>query len=43
MGWRPAVEGEHIGISLEVWDNIFETILRLRGNLIVPRYLDIPE
>lgn len=35
-GWRPAPAGAHTGISLEVWDNIFETILRLKGNMIVP-------
>ena len=35
-GWRPAARGEHTGISLEVWDNIFETILRLKGNMVVP-------
>ncbi|MGH9589477.1 MAG: glycosyl hydrolase 115 family protein, partial [Terracidiphilus sp.] len=35
-GWIPAKKGEHTGISLKVWDNIFETILRLKGNIIVP-------
>ena len=35
-GWSPAAKGEHTGISLAVWDNIFETILRLKGNMIVP-------
>ncbi|HUA99710.1 MAG TPA: glycosyl hydrolase 115 family protein [Terracidiphilus sp.] len=35
-GWRLAPPGAHTGISLEVWDNIFETILRLKGNMIVP-------
>lgn len=35
-GWRPAAKGEQTGISLKVWDNIFETILRLKGNMIVP-------
>jgi hypothetical protein len=35
-GWRPAASGEHTGISLGVWDNIFETTLRLKGNMIVP-------
>jgi len=35
-GWIPAEKGEHAGISLKVWDNIFETILRLKGNMIVP-------
>jgi len=35
-GWIPAVKGERTGISLRVWDNIFETILRLKGNMVVP-------
>ncbi|HTB97549.1 MAG TPA: glycosyl hydrolase 115 family protein [Terracidiphilus sp.] len=35
-GWIPAAKGEHTGISLAVWDNIFETTLRLKGNMIVP-------
>ncbi|HMG86965.1 MAG TPA: glycosyl hydrolase 115 family protein [Terracidiphilus sp.] len=35
-GWIPAAKGEHTGISLKVWDNIFETTLRLKGNMIVP-------
>jgi Ni/Co efflux regulator RcnB len=35
-GWIPAGKGEHAGISLKVWDNIFETTLRLKGNMIVP-------
>src|ERR1035441_409845 len=35
-GWAPPPKGEQTGISLAVWDNIFETILRLKGNMIVP-------
>jgi len=35
-GWIPATKGEHTGISLKVWDNIYETILRLKGNMVVP-------
>ncbi len=35
-GWRPAPRGAHTGISLKVWDNIFETVLRLKGNMVVP-------
>lgn len=35
-GWIPAAKGEQTGISLKVWDNVFETILRLKGNMIVP-------
>ena len=35
-GWAPAREGEKTGISLEVWDKIYETTLRLKGNMIAP-------
>ncbi|HEV2273967.1 MAG TPA: glycosyl hydrolase 115 family protein, partial [Acidobacteriaceae bacterium] len=35
-GWIPAAKGQQAGISLKVWDNIFETTLRLKGNIIVP-------
>ncbi len=35
-GWILAAKGEHTGISLKVWDNVFETILRLKGNMVVP-------
>ncbi len=35
-GWIPAAKSEKTGISLKVWDNIFETTLRLKGNMIVP-------
>ena len=35
-GWMPAEPGERTGISLKVWDNVFETILRLKGNMVVP-------
>jgi hypothetical protein len=35
-GWIPGSKSERTGISLRVWDNIFETILRLKGNMIVP-------
>ena len=35
-GWSPAAKGAHTGIALKTWDNIFETILRLKGNMIVP-------
>lgn len=34
-GWAPDPMGENI-FSLAVWDRIYETILRLRGNMIVP-------
>ncbi|HUY95823.1 MAG TPA: glycosyl hydrolase 115 family protein, partial [Terracidiphilus sp.] len=35
-GWIPATKSEHTGIALRVWDNVFETILRLKGNMVVP-------
>ena len=35
-GWIPAAKGEQTGIALKVWDNVFETILRLKGNMVVP-------
>ncbi|MBS1803962.1 MAG: glycosyl hydrolase 115 family protein [Acidobacteria bacterium] len=35
-GWIPGLKSKRTGISLRVWDNIFETILRLKGNMIVP-------
>ena len=35
-GWMPATKGEQSGISLKAWDQVFETILRLKGNMIVP-------
>jgi Glycosyl hydrolase family 115 len=35
-GWAPAAKGEHTGISLKVWDNIYETTLRLKGNAVSP-------
>jgi hypothetical protein len=35
-GWIPAAKGEQTGISLRVWDNVYETILRLKGNMVVP-------
>jgi hypothetical protein len=35
-GWSPGPKGEGTGISLEVWNRIFETILRLKGNIVCP-------
>lgn len=35
-GWRPPAKGEQTGISLKTWDNVYETILRLKGNMVVP-------
>ena len=35
-GWAPGEAKDHTGISLEVWSKIFETILRLKGNMVTP-------
>lgn len=35
-GWIPAEKGQQTGISLKTWDNVYETILRLKGNMVVP-------
>lgn len=35
-GWVTPKKGEQTGIALSTWDMIFETILRLKGNMIVP-------
>ena len=35
-GWVTPKKGEQTGIALSTWDMIFETILRLKGNMVVP-------
>jgi Glycosyl hydrolase family 115 len=35
-GWAPGELKDKSGISLSVWDKIFETILRLKGNMVAP-------
>jgi hypothetical protein len=35
-GWAPGEETDHSGIDRPVMDKIFETILRLKGNMVVP-------
>lgn len=35
-GWAPPRKKEGTGISLEMWNKIFETILRLKGNMVAP-------
>jgi hypothetical protein len=35
-GWAPGEAKDKTGISLEVWNKIYETILRLRGNMVAP-------
>ena len=41
-GWKPGA-ADHTGISLAVWDKIFEAILRLKGNMIVPGTFVFPD
>ena len=33
-GWAPGEATDHTGISLAVWNKIFETVLRLKGNMV---------
>ncbi len=35
-GWIPPAKGVQTGISLKAWDMVFETTLRLKGNMVVP-------
>ena len=35
-GWAPGEKKDHTGISLDVWNKIYETILRLKGNMAAP-------
>jgi len=35
-GWAPGEERDHTGISLAAWNRIYETILRLKGNIVAP-------
>jgi hypothetical protein len=35
-GWAPGEKKDGTGISLEVWNHIFDTILRLKGNMVMP-------
>jgi hypothetical protein len=35
-GWAPGEEKDKTGISLSAWNKIYETILRLKGNMVVP-------
>jgi len=41
-GWKPGT-ADGTGISLEVWDRIFEALLRLKGNMIVPGTFVFPD
>jgi len=35
-GWAPGEAKDHTGISVDAWNKIFETILRLKGNIVAP-------
>jgi len=35
-GWAPGEAKDRSGISLDVWNKIYETILRLEGNMVAP-------
>jgi hypothetical protein len=35
-GWIVPAKGDQTGISLKAWDMVFETTLRLKGNMVVP-------
>jgi hypothetical protein len=35
-GWAPGEKKDGTGISLEAWNKIYETILRLKGNMVAP-------
>ena len=41
-GWKPGEPGK-TGIALEVWDRVFEALLRLKGNMIVPGTFIFPD
>jgi hypothetical protein len=40
-GWRPG-NADNTGISLNTWDHIFEAILRLKGDMVVPGTFTFP-
>ena len=40
--WSPG-DKEGTGISLEVWDRVFEALLRLKGNMVVPGTFLFPD
>jgi len=40
--WRPGIR-EGSGIALEVWDRIYETLLRLKANTVIPNTFIFPD
>jgi len=41
-GWRPGT-ADGTGIALAVWDKVFESILRLKGNMVTPGTFLFPD
>ena len=41
-GWKPGTK-DRTGISLEVWDRLYEALLRLKGNMITPGTFLFPD
>jgi hypothetical protein len=41
-GWKPGA-ADNTGIALATWDKVFETLLRLKGNMIVPGTFIFPD
>ena len=41
-GWKPGT-ADGTGIALAVWDKLFESILRLKGNMVVPGTFLFPD
>ena len=41
-GWKPGTK-DGAGISLEVWDRIYEALLRLKGNMMTPGTFLFPD
>lgn len=42
-GWAPGEQADHTGIRLAVMDKIYETILRLKGNMVAPSTWPFPD
>ena len=42
-GWVMPKKGEQTGIALSSWEMVFETILRLKGNMVVPGTWTFPD
>lgn len=42
-GWAPGEAKDHTGIALDVWNKIYETTLRLKGNMVVAGTWPFPD